>query len=143
MPFVILNLIYGFSSLYWIFSVWNWRGSHSGFVCAGYYLPENKRDTQLVLGLYDIDRGLFLYVLMAFQLTIIPIACCVLCFFAVTKNNFRYSELWRFWINLKYQIHWSLVDRSWILLGIIEMRGVFHLKYVFTFVIATYQVIDC
>ena len=54
-----------------------WRGGHTGYVCSGWYLSEGEKMNAGARSVYDIDTGLFLYVLMI--INIVLLSCFALC----------------------------------------------------------------
>lgn len=69
------------------------RGSHSGYVCSGWYLSHAERDNENVRSVYDIDVGMFLFVLMIFN--IVTFGC--MCFWSLVAccGATSYQMNWR------------------------------------------------
>ena len=53
------------------------RGSHTGFVCSGWYLSEHERENENIRSVYDIDVGMFLFILLILNAILVA---CIACF---------------------------------------------------------------
>lgn len=59
--------------------IFAWRGSHTGYVCSGWYLSDGEKMNDGVRSVYDVDTGLFLYVLMIINIVLLScfgFCCC-------------------------------------------------------------------
>lgn len=65
------------------------RGSHTGYVCSGWFLSQGERENNNVRSVYDIDVGMFLFVIMIIN----AVALCCGCFacFSTTSKVTRYQ----------------------------------------------------
>ena len=60
--------------------IFAYRGSHTGYVCSGWYLSEEEKEVFGVKAIYDIEKGRFLFALMiinSFGLAFFAFSCLI------------------------------------------------------------------
>jgi len=72
-----ISFLYGLSMLVQTILIFVFRGSQEGFTCAGWYLSESERESDKFRKFVDVDRGMFLFVVLI--INAVSIGCMVCC----------------------------------------------------------------
>ena len=61
------------------------RGSEGGYVCSGWYLSDAELEDPDKKRVYDIEKGLFLFVIMILNAIGLGCSCCLICTLVATQ----------------------------------------------------------
>ena len=87
-----ISLLVGISMLVLTIMIFVTRGSQEGFTCAGWYLSDSERESDKYRSFVDVDRGMFLFVVLIINAVTIGcmyVCCCCasVCFAAMASNG--------------------------------------------------------
>jgi len=90
LPFRIAEGINGVINLIFIIMLFVYRGSHTGYVCSGYFITDDRlRDTTLYQSRYEFGKGNLLNIMMIFNAIMIPVGtlCAIVAIVMYKKNK--------------------------------------------------------